>query len=74
MGRLACASGMQGKGIGKLLVGLAVARCLQAAHNVAAYALLVDAKDTAAAAFYKHYGFTAQKDAPLSLYLPLGSA
>ena len=73
MGRLACSQAYQGKGLGRILLGLAVERCLQARKHVAAYALLVDAKDELAGQFYAHYGFTALQDAPLSLYMPLGA-
>lgn len=72
MGRLACRSDQQGHGVGKLLLGCAVDRCLKARQQVAAYALIVDAKDSAAKAFYEHFGFTALRDSALSLYLPLG--
>jgi GNAT superfamily N-acetyltransferase len=73
MGRLACSVKHQGRGLGRILLGLAVERSLQARLQVAAYALLVDAKDDQAAHFYTHYGFIAMQDAPLNLYLPLGS-
>jgi GNAT superfamily N-acetyltransferase len=72
MGRLACRSDQQGRGLGKLLVGCAVDRCLKARQQVAAFALIVDAKDDAAAAFYVHFGFNRFMDAGLALYLPLG--
>jgi GNAT superfamily N-acetyltransferase len=72
MGRLACRLDQQGRGLGKMLLGCAVDRCLQARQQVAAYALLVDAKDDEAKRFYLHYGFTACLDRPLTLYLPLG--
>lgn len=72
MGRLACRSDQQGRGLGKLLIGCAVDRCLKARQQVAAYALIVDAKDDKAAAFYMHFGFKRFTDAGLSLYLPLG--
>jgi GNAT superfamily N-acetyltransferase len=72
MGRLACRSDQQGRVVGKLLVGCAVDRCLSARQQVAAYALVVDAKDDAAAAFYRHFGFSPLMDAKLALYLPLG--
>ena len=72
MGRLACRSDRQGSGLGKLLVGCAVDRCVKARQQVAAYALLVDAKDAAASAFYVHFGFKTLLDAHLTLYLPLG--
>ena len=73
MGRLACSSAHQGKGIGKLLIGCAVARCVEAKKQVAAFALIVDAKNASAKAFYKHYGFKACVDMPMTLYLALGT-
>ncbi len=73
MGRLACRADQHGQGFGKLLLGCAVDRCLQARKQVAAFALLVDAKNDSAKAFYQHYGFTPCADAPLTLYLPLGN-
>ncbi len=71
MGRLACRSDRQGQGLGKLLVGCAVERCLQAHRLVGAFALLVDAKDEKAKAFYRHYGWIPCVDSPMTLYLPL---
>jgi GNAT superfamily N-acetyltransferase len=71
MGRLACRSDRQGQGLGKLLVGCAVERCLQAHRLVGAFALLVDAKDEKAKAFYQHYGWIPCVDSPMTLYLPL---
>lgn len=72
MGRLACHHVRKGQGLGATLLGLAVDRCLQARAQVAAYALLVDAKSPGAAGFYQHHGFIPCADAPLTLYLPLG--
>jgi GNAT superfamily N-acetyltransferase len=72
MGRLACRSNQQGRGLGKLLLGCAVDRCLKARQQIAAYALLVDAKDDASKAFYTHFGFKTLPDAHQTLYLPLG--
>jgi predicted GNAT family N-acyltransferase len=72
MGRLACRTDQRGMGLGKLLLGCAVDRCLLARKQVAAYALVVDAKDDAAKAFYARFGFMMLQDAPLTLYLPLG--
>jgi predicted GNAT family N-acyltransferase len=71
MGRLAVAAELRGQGMGRLLMGCAVDRCLKAREQVAAYALIVDAKDAQAKAFYEHYGFTAFASQALSLYLPL---
>ncbi len=72
MGRLAVHSAHQGHGLGRLLIGCAVERCLEARKHVAAYALVVDAKGEKAKAFYEHYGFTPCHDNPMTLYLPLG--
>jgi predicted GNAT family N-acyltransferase len=72
MGRLACSAKHQGRGLGRTLLGLAVQRCMQALQQVAAYALLVDAKDRQSARFYEHYCFNALQDMPMSLYFPLG--
>lgn len=72
MGRLACRADQRGQGLGKLLMGCAVDRCLQARRQVAAFALLVDAKNQQAKTFYQHYGFIPCTDSPMTLYLPLG--
>jgi GNAT superfamily N-acetyltransferase len=72
MGRLACRADQRGRGLGKLLVGCAVDRCLKARQQVAAYALIVDAKDDSSAASYVHFGFKPFLDAKRTLYLPLG--
>ena len=71
MGRLACHVDQRGRGLGKLLLGCAVERCLQARKQVAAFALIVDAKNVEARRFYQHYGFATCADSPMTLYLPL---
>lgn len=72
MGRLAVHSTHHGRGLGRLLIACALERCLEAKKQVAAYALLVDAKGKKAKTFYKHYRFIACVDKPMLLYLPLG--
>ncbi len=72
MGRMSCRADQRDSGLGKVLIGCAVDRCLKAHQQVAAFALLVDAKDAQAKSFYEHYGFTACADAPMTLYLPQG--
>ena len=72
MGRLACRADQRGRGLGKILIGCAVDRCLKARAQVAAYALIVDAKDDVAKGFYEHFGFKPLADRNLTLYLPLG--
>ena len=72
LGRLAVHVDHQGCGLGRLLIGCAVRRCLEARKQVAAHALIVDAKSEKGKAFYTHYGFISCRDQPLCLYLPLG--
>lgn len=72
MGRFAASVDRRGEGLGRLLMGCAVDRCLKAREQVAAFALIVDAKDQQARKFYEHYGFTAFAQKPLTLYLALG--
>jgi predicted GNAT family N-acyltransferase len=67
MGRLACRSDSQGKGFGRLLIGCAVERCLEAREEIACFALIVDAKDHRAQTFYEHYGFVSCTDGPRTL-------
>ena len=72
MGRLAVEQGFNGKGLGGALLADALDR---ACHTeIAAFALVVDAKDRAAADFYLHHGFIAFVATPLTLFLPLATA
>jgi GNAT superfamily N-acetyltransferase len=72
MGRLAVAEGHRGKGLGAALLVDAIARTLRA--ELMAFAIVVDAKDDAAVAFYRHHGFVAFTSKPTALYLPLAEA
>jgi GNAT superfamily N-acetyltransferase len=72
LGRLDRDQRWQGQGIGGLLLGLAVQRCLDAKRSIGGFALIVDAKDSVAEAFYERHGFLRFQDTPRSLYLPLG--
>ncbi len=69
MGRLAVDQEFKGQGLGGALLADALDR--SARSEIAAYALMVDAKDAVAAAFYQHHGFIALPDSPLALFLPL---
>jgi ribosomal protein S18 acetylase RimI-like enzyme len=71
MGRLAVDQAFKGQGLGGALLGDALTRAARA--EIAAYALLVDAKNPTAAAFYRHHGFIALPDTPLTLFLPLAT-
>ena len=72
IGRLAVVSSQRGKGIGAGLLIDAIARAFRA--DLVAFALVVDAQDDTAAAFYRHHGFVSFTSAPTSLYLPLAEA
>jgi GNAT superfamily N-acetyltransferase len=69
MGRLAVDREFKGLGLGGALLADAIVRAIRA--EIAAYALVVDAKDGDAAAFYRHHGMIALPDSPLTLFLPL---
>ena len=71
MGRLAVDQAFKGQGLGGALLADALARA--AGSQIAAFALMVDAKDVAAAAFYRHHGFIALPSSPLPLFLPLAT-
>ena len=71
MGRLAVDQAFKGKGLGGALLADALDRA--ARSEIAAYALMVDAKDGAAVAFYRHHGFIALPDSPHTLFLPLST-
>jgi ribosomal protein S18 acetylase RimI-like enzyme len=72
MGRLAVNQAFRGQGLGGALLADALDR---AAHSdIAAYAMMVDAKDEGAVAFYRHHGFIVLPDSPLTLFLPLATA
>ena len=71
MGRLAVDQVFKGRGLGGALLADALDR---ASHSeIAAYALMVDAKDSLAAAFYRHHGFIVLPNSPLTLFLPLAT-
>lgn len=72
MGRLAVDKDFNGHGLGGALLADAMNR---AAHSeIAAYAMVVDAKDKKAAAFYQHHGFIPLPNSPLTLFFPLAMA
>ena len=71
MGRLAIDQAFKGQGLGGALLADALDRAARA--EIAAYALMVDAKDESAADFYRHHGFIALPDSPRTLFLPLAT-
>lgn len=68
LGQLATDTGWAGQGIGTGLVKHALQRCVQAAALVGGRALMVNAVDEEAAAFWRRRGFMPSKDDPLVLF------
>jgi len=71
MGRLAVTQSAQHLGLGSALLADALTRVFQA--DVAAYAMVVDAKHEDAVQFYEKYGFKQFSSQPLSLWLPMNA-
>jgi len=71
MGRLVVDKAYQGKGLGGALLADALKRVVHS--EIAAYALVVDAKDKKAAQFYLHHGFIETISNPFILFLPLAT-
>lgn len=68
LGQLATDRNWTGKGIGSGLLKHALQRCVTAAGLIGGRALIVNAVDAEAAAFWKRRGFIATKDDPLILF------
>lgn len=71
MGRLAVDRAFKKQGLGGALLVDALKRA--ASSEIAAFALIVDAKNEEASAFYRHHGFIAFADLPQTLFLPLAA-
>jgi predicted GNAT family N-acyltransferase len=71
LGRLAVDQFTKGQGLGEHMLLDALHRSLTHADQIAAMAVVVDAKDDSAAAFYRHYGFTALQAQPSRLFVPM---
>lgn len=69
IGRLARHERAKGSGVGGLLVADAVKRVLAVAESVAAYAIVVDAKDDRGRGFYELHGFISLPSRPNRLFL-----
>ncbi len=73
LGQLATDIGWAGKGIGTGLLKHAFERCIQAATLVGGRALMVNAIDAEAAAFWRRRGFIPSKDDPFVLFQSIGN-
>ncbi len=71
--RLAVDQIWQGRGLGSDLLRDALRRILAAADQIGIRAVLVDAIDDGAAAFYRRYGFEPASTDPLTLMVPLAA-
>lgn len=74
LGRLAIDKSVQGRGLGGSLLLRAAERCMTVAAEAGGVAMLIDAKNEAAAKWYESYDAVRLLDAPLSLVLPFATA
>jgi len=72
IGRLAVATKYRGQWLGRALVADAAMRANS--FGIGAFALIVDAKDETAAAFYRANGFLRIPDETRRLFLPMATA
>jgi predicted GNAT family N-acyltransferase len=71
LGRLARSIDFKGMGIGEILLMGALKRALEHSRNIASLAVVVDAKDERARAFYKAYGFLDLPGHANRLFIPM---
>jgi ribosomal protein S18 acetylase RimI-like enzyme len=72
IGRLAISTSARGRGYGELLLQNAIRRIIAARSTLGVLAVIVEAKDATAEAFYRKYGFRLCDADSRQLYLPLG--
>ena len=70
LGRLAVDNRFQGRGLGSILLADACRKVIAASAVLAVAGIVVDAKDDAATAFYRHFGFVPLPGASARLLLP----
>jgi hypothetical protein len=73
IGRLARSIDVKGEGMGEILLADALKKALLNSATVASWAVVVDAKEDKAIAFYKRYGFLAFPATASRLFLPMKS-
>lgn len=73
LGKLAVDRRTQGRGLGTFLLMDALYRVIAVAEEMAVFAVVVNAIDESAKAFYLTYGFQPFQDEPLHLFLPLST-
>jgi predicted GNAT family N-acyltransferase len=72
LGRLAVSTSFRGQRLGEILLLDALKRSLHGSRQLASFAVMVDAKDDSAMAFYKKYGFLELPKVANRLFLPMG--
>ncbi|TWU62341.1 Acetyltransferase (GNAT) family protein [Crateriforma conspicua] len=72
VGRLAVSSEQLGRGVGRMMLIDAIRRTIES--DIAAFAVVVDAKDDNAVQFYRHHGFIQFAGNKHSLFLPVNAA
>lgn len=73
IGRLARNIAFKGRGVGELLLVDALKRAKVHSKQIAAMAVVADAKDDAALAFYLRFGFARLGDAASRVFLPMAT-
>jgi GNAT superfamily N-acetyltransferase len=73
LSQLAVSHSAQGQGLGKIMLMRVLETALTLAETVGIYAVIVDAIDEPARAFYQKYGFITFVDEPMTLFLPIRS-
>lgn len=71
IGRLARDKSINIKGVGEFLLMDALRRSLEHAAQIAAMAVVVDAKDDVAESFYSHFDFLPFQQTPRRMFLPM---
>lgn len=71
LGRLAVDFSFQKQGLGGALLADALSRSIRS--DIAAYAMIVEAKNEIAVTFYRHHGFLPLPETSDTLFLPLAS-
>jgi GNAT superfamily N-acetyltransferase len=71
LGQLATDGAWAGQGIGSGLLKHALRRCVEAAGLIGGRALMVNAVDQEAAAFWRRRGFLPSRDDPMILFRPI---
>jgi predicted GNAT family N-acyltransferase len=74
IGRLARDTRVRGEGVGDILLADAVRRVIGASRSLAVFAIVVEATDEKAAAFYRDFGFASFPNHPLRLFIPASEA